>query len=179
MFRSEEPCAIATTLRPPASSAEKTRAAIPGVPAMPSPTTAITAIPLRAVTPSISPVSISWRKTRLTLATARSASDSGTVKPMELSDEPWKMVETDSRSASTAVNVRAAMPCTPTMPLPATVTTAWAGRRASALTGKPGSTCLAVTSVPGTSGWMNDRTCNAMRVPAMGISARGCRTLAP
>ena len=54
---------------------------------------------------------------------------------MELSDEPWKMVETDRRSASTAAKVRAAMPCTPTMPLPATVTTACLGSSASAFTG--------------------------------------------
>ena len=47
------------------------------------------------------------------LLTARSASVSGRVKPIELSDDAWKIVETDSRSASTAENVRAAMPWTP------------------------------------------------------------------
>ena len=45
------------------------------------------------------------------------------------------MVDTESPSASTAVKVRAAMPWTPTMPLPATVTTAWPGSMASAFTG--------------------------------------------
>ncbi len=45
MLRSDEPCAIATTLMPPVESAEKTRAAMPGAPAMPSPTTATTAMP--------------------------------------------------------------------------------------------------------------------------------------
>ena len=122
-------------LMPPPSSAENTRAAMPGVPAMPSPTTAITETPRRTLTPSINPVSISWRNAWLTPRTARSASDAGTVNPIELSDEAWKIVDTDSRSASTAAKVRAAMPWTPTMPLPATVTTACAGRIASALTG--------------------------------------------
>ena len=57
------------------------------------------------------------------------------MKPIELSDDAWKIVETESRSASTATNVRAAMPCTPTMPLPATVTIAWPRTIAIALTG--------------------------------------------
>ena len=59
MFRSDEPCAMATTLMRPAASAVNTRAAMPGVPAMPSPTTAITAMPGFAVTLSISPLAIS------------------------------------------------------------------------------------------------------------------------
>ena len=45
MFSSEEPWAMATTLMPPAASAEKTPAAMPGVPCMPRPTTAIVAMP--------------------------------------------------------------------------------------------------------------------------------------
>ena len=50
MFRSDDPWAIATTLMCADASAENTRAAMPGVPAMPSPTTASTAIPGFAVT---------------------------------------------------------------------------------------------------------------------------------
>lgn len=126
---------MATMLMPPDSRAVNTRAAMPGVPAMPSPTTAMTETPAREVTPSMRPLAISSRNTALTLFTARSASAAGTVKPMELSDDPWKMVETDNRSRSTAPKVRAAMPWTPTMPLPATVITACAGRTASAFTG--------------------------------------------
>ena len=48
MLRSDDPCAMATTLMPPASSAVNTRAEMPGVPAMPSPTTATTDICVRA-----------------------------------------------------------------------------------------------------------------------------------
>ena len=135
MFRSDDPCAIATTLMPAVASAPKTRAEMPGVPTMPSPTTAMTAMPGRAVTLSITPVASSSLKARRTLATPRSASVSGIVKPIELSDEAWKIVETDRRSASTAANVRAAMPCTPSIPLPATVTIACWRTIAIALTG--------------------------------------------
>ena len=45
MLSSDEPCAIAITLIREAESAVKTRAATPGVPAIPRPTTAITATP--------------------------------------------------------------------------------------------------------------------------------------
>ena len=53
MFRSDDACAIATTLMPPVSSAVKTRAEMPRVPAMPSPTTATTESEVRADTRSI------------------------------------------------------------------------------------------------------------------------------
>ena len=59
MLRSDEPCAMATTLMCAAASAENTRAAMPGVPAMPSPTTASTAMPGCALTLSIRPLAIS------------------------------------------------------------------------------------------------------------------------
>ena len=146
---------------------------------MPSPTTAITASPGRALTLSMAPVAISAAKARRRLATARSASASGTVKPIELSDEAWKIVDTDSRSASTAAKVRAAMPCTPTMPLPATVTTAWRGSTATAFTGYCGDTSRPATVVPGRVGSRNERTSSVIRVPEIGMRARGCSTLAP
>ena len=126
---------MATTLMPWVESAVNTRAATPGAPAMPSPTTATTAMPPRVDTLSMSPAASSLRNAWRRLATARSASVSGKVKPIELSDDAWKMVETDRRSPSIAAKVRAAMPCTPIMPLPATVTIAWPCTIASALTG--------------------------------------------
>ena len=134
MFRSDDPWAIATTLMLLDASAENTREAMPGAPAMPSPTTATTAMPLRALTLSMTPLASSSLASR-TARTPRGASASGTVKPMELSDDAWKIVDTDRRSASTAANVRAAIPWTPTMPLPATVMIAWPCTIASALTG--------------------------------------------
>ena len=55
MLSSEEPWAMAMTLTRPEARAEKTRAATPGVPAIPRPTTAITATPRRELTPSTRP----------------------------------------------------------------------------------------------------------------------------
>ena len=135
MFSSDEPWAIAITFTPPAARAEKTRAEMPGVPAIPLPTTATTATSPRDVMPSMRPVWSSSRKARRSAVTALPASPSGRVKPIELSEEAWKIVETESDSACTAVNVRAAMPGTPIMPLPATVTSAWLLIVARAFTG--------------------------------------------
>ena len=135
MFSSEEPCAIAITFTLCAASAPNTRPAMPGVPAMPRPTTATTATPRRAVTPSTSPAAISSRNADSRARTARAASASGSVKPIELSDEDWKMVDTDTPAAWTDANVRAAMPGTPMRPLPATVTSACPRIVASAFTG--------------------------------------------
>ena len=102
------------------------------------------------------------------------------MNPIELSDDAWKIVETERRSASIAANVRAAMPCTPIMPLPATVTIAWPvhdrqrlDRIRGRTSGAPTLRCRAL------SGSRNERTWSTIRVPAIGISARGCSTLAP
>jgi hypothetical protein len=57
------------------------------------------------------------------------------VNPIELSEDAWKIVETERPAAWTAANVRAAIPGTPTIPFPATVTIAWSAIRARAFTG--------------------------------------------
>ncbi len=62
-------------------------------------------------------------------------SAAGTVKQMECSDDACVMSETDTPSRCRAVNVRPAMPGTPSMPLPVTVTSACAVTADSALTG--------------------------------------------
>jgi hypothetical protein len=99
MFSSDEPWAMAITLTPPAARAVKTRAEMPGVPAIPFPTTATTAASPREVMPSMRPVCNSSRKARFSAATAFPASESGTVNPIELSDEAWNIVETERDSA--------------------------------------------------------------------------------
>ncbi len=66
---------------------------------------------------------------------ARAASAAGRLKPIELSEEDWKIVDTERPAAWIAPNVRAAMPGTPMRPLPATVTRAWPRIVASAFTG--------------------------------------------
>ncbi len=126
---------MAITLTRPEARAEKTRAATPGVPAIPRPTTAMTATPRLELTPSTRPARSSSRKACSSAATARSASAPGRVKPIELSDEDWKMVDTDTPAAWIAAKVRDAMPGTPMSPLPATVTSAWPRIVASAFTG--------------------------------------------
>ena len=179
MFSSDEPWAMAITFTAPAARAEKTRDAIPGVPAIPLPTTAITATPPREVIPSMRPAASSSLNARSRAFTARRASASGSVKPIELSDEAWKIVETERPSAWTAENVRAAMPGTPIIPFPATVTSDCPLTVARALTGYSSSVRRADTSVPGRSGSRKERTRSVIRLPSRGMSARGCSTLAP
>ena len=179
MLSSDDPCAMATTLIPPAASAEKTPAAMPGVPCMPSPTTAIVAMPVPTSTPSISPRPISPRNSRSRPSRASAASGSGTLKQIECSEEACEIRETEIRRACSAAKVRAAMPGTPSMPLPVTVSSAWPPAAVSALTGFRPAPTRSETSVPAESGSAKGRTYTGMRRPATGMSARGCSTLAP
>jgi hypothetical protein len=87
------------------------------------------------VTPSMRPEAISSLKTRRKASTARGASPSERVKPMEFSEEAWKIVETEMPSPWSAPKVRAAMPGTPIMPLPATLTRACEASTARPFTG--------------------------------------------
>ncbi len=135
MFSSEEPWAIATTLIPPAASAEKTRAAMPGVPAIPRPTTEIVESPESISTPSISRRAISSAKASRRLRRASFALACGTERQIECSEEAWEMSDTEIPSRWSAAKVRAAMPGTPSMPLPVTVRSAWPEIADSALTG--------------------------------------------
>ena len=158
MFRSDEPWAMAMTLTPAPARDEKTRPAMPGVPAIPSPTTAITArpVPRRDVVDEprgqLLPERLLERGHRP--AAPRTPAS---VNPIELSDEAWKIVETDSPSAWTAPNVRAAMPETPTIPFPATVTTAWWPDRGQRLHRVPGES-LAARDLGPRSVRVNERT---------------------
>ena len=98
MLSSEDPCAIATTLMPPRASAEKTRAAMPGVPAMPRPTTEIVERPSASSTPSISRRPISSAKAWSRLSRARAASPCGTERQIECSEEACEMSDTERPS---------------------------------------------------------------------------------
>ena len=62
---------------------------------------------------------------RSRLSRASAATASGTLKQIECSDDAWEMSETEICRACSAAKVRAAMPGTPSMPLPVTVTSAW------------------------------------------------------
>ncbi len=146
---------------------------------MPSPTTAIVAIAGLTSTPSISARAISPRNSRSNAVRASSASGSGTLKQIECSDDACEMSETEMPRPCSAAKVRAAMPGTPSMPLPATVSSAWPPAAVSALTGLRPALTRSETSVPGEVSSANGRTKTGMRRPATGISARGCSTLAP
>ena len=124
MLSSDEPCAIATTLISCEARAENTRAAIPGMPAMPRPTTAMVVMPLSTWMPSTSRRAISSWKARSRCSLAALASLSGTVKQMDCSDDAWVMSDTDMPCADRVAKVRAATPGTPKRPRPATVTSA-------------------------------------------------------
>ena len=88
------------------------------------------------------------------------------------------MSDTEMPCLWRAPNVRAAMPGTPSIPLPATVTRAWFAIAESAFTGYRSSVRRPEISVPARSGNWNGRTNTGTRPPT-GMSARGCSTFAP
>ncbi len=102
---------------------------------MPMPTTASVASPPTISTPSISLRPISSRKTSTSRSRARFADASGTLKQIDCSDDDCEISDTDVPCRYSASNVRAAMPGTPSMPLPVTVSSAWPPAADSALTG--------------------------------------------
>ena len=141
---------MATTLIPPAASAEKTPAAMPGVPCMPSPTTAIVAM----LGAHLDAVDLAPRDLAAELALERRRarprrSGSGTLKQIECSEEACEIRETEIRRPCSAAKVRAAMPGTPSMPLPVTVRSAWPPAAVSAFTGFRPAPTRSETSVPG------------------------------
>ncbi|OLB13878.1 MAG: hypothetical protein AUH07_05585 [Gemmatimonadetes bacterium 13_2_20CM_70_9] len=75
--------------------------------------------------------------------------------------------------------MRAAMPGTPSIPLPVTVRSAWCGMAESALTGYWSSVRRREISVPSEPGSANGRMRMATLRLITGTSARGCSTLAP
>ncbi len=85
--------------------------------------------------PSISPRAICSRNSSVRRSRARRAAPSGTEKQIDCSDDDCEMSETLIPSTCSASNVRAAIPGTPSMPFPATVSSAWPPTAESALTG--------------------------------------------
>ena len=120
---------------PTVDRAAKTRGTTPGVFAIPGPTTARVAMPGRTSTPSISRRAISSAKASSRADFARAALVWGTVKQIECSDEACEMSDTEMPLRCMAPKVRAAMPGTPSIPLPATVTSACSLTADTALTG--------------------------------------------
>ena len=117
---------MARTLTPAPASAPNTSAAMPGVPAMPSPTTLRMLWPVSASTSWICPSRSSTAKARRTVAAVRSASFSGTAKQIECSELPCEIRITEIPSSRSAPNSRCAVPGTPIIPAPSTLTSATA-----------------------------------------------------
>ena len=168
-----------TTSMPPVESAENTRRAMLGAPAMPSPTTATTAMPGRAVTLSISPAFNSSRNAARKLATARSASPaSGTVNPIPALGRCWRdgrdgetfCVDCDECPCRYAVDADHALPGDGHDRLAAHDRDCLdrIGRE-RALRGDFGTRLLRVYAI----------ITSATARSAIGMSARGCRTFAP
>ena len=135
MLSSDDPCAMATMLILASASAANTRAAMPRWPAIPIPTTATVASPERESMPSISPRAIWSRNSSVSRSRARRAAPSGTEKQIDCSDDDCEMSETLIPWRCSASKVRAAIPGTPSMPFPATVSSACPPTAESALTG--------------------------------------------
>ena len=151
MLRSDAPCAMARTLTPELPSAPNSLAAMPGVPAMPSPTTARMLQSRVTSTRWICPCRISLSKASRTTAAARSASAWASAKQIECSELPCEISATEMPCSRSAPNSRWAVPGTPIMPVPSTLISAIRSMLVIPLTGcaDAGS---AQMSVPGFSG---------------------------
>ena len=124
MLRSDDPCAIARTFTPAPARAANTLAAIPGVPAMPSPTTDRMLHARSTSTFWICPSRSSAANARRTVRSVRSASSSSTEKQIECSELPCEIRITEMPSSRSAPNSRWAVPGTPIIPAPSTLTSA-------------------------------------------------------
>ncbi len=124
MLRSEAPCAIARTLMPALPSVPKNRPALPGMPAMSSPTTAMIAQPFVTPTRCTCPSLSSTANARSTTVRTWSAASSRTAKQIECSELPCEISMTDTPASRSAPNSRSAVPGTPIMPAPSRFTSA-------------------------------------------------------
>ena len=112
------------------ASAENTRAAMPGCRPCRGPTTATVAMPgLHLDAVDLAARDLVGERARQALARRACAACSGTVKQIDCSDDDWVMSETEIPRWCSAAKVRAAMPGTPSMPLPADGDQRLAGRR--------------------------------------------------
>ncbi len=150
----------------------------PGMPAMPSPTTARMAI--SPVTPMLCtcPWASSWAKARSNTAVARATWPAGMAQQMECSELACEIRMTDMSSSRSAPNSRCAVPGTPIMPAPSRLSSATFSMLVMPLTGWL--LCgLAQINVPGFSGAKVLRIQIGMSRPIAGAMVWGWITLAP
>ena len=178
MFRSDAPCAIMRTFTPARPSESNSCAETPGLPAMPSPTTASAATPLLTVTSLIWRATSSRANASRTARSADTASPSRMVQQIECSDDPWLIITTDTPAWCSASNARAAVPGTPIMPAPSMFRMARPLKVVTPFTGcsGPGS---ALMRVPGCDGLKVLRAMMGMPRSKAGPMVCGWITLAP
>ena len=126
---------MATMFTPAFDNDVNMRDAIPGEPAMPSPTTASVAMPRCTSMPSSSRRDSSRANTFSSATRASAPRSAGTHRQIECSDDACEISVTEMPACWSAAKVRAAMPGTPSIPLPVTVTSAWLRTMESAFTG--------------------------------------------
>mmetsp|Transcript_248 Transcript_248/g.750 ORF Transcript_248/g.750 Transcript_248/m.750 type:complete len:211 (+) Transcript_248:1131-1763(+) len=124
MLCSDEPCASARMLMPALDSAVASLARMPFCSCMFSPTMATMLFEKVASTQEISFSSSSARKTFLRTSTAMAPWLPGTAAQMEYSEEAWAIKMQEMFSLRSALNMRDAMPGTPIIPVPSTLTSA-------------------------------------------------------
>ena len=169
---------MARTFTPESPSAVNTLAAIPGVPAMPSPTTARIAWSASTSTLWIWPSASSRSKARRTTAAARSACSCGIAQQIECSELPCEMRMTEMPSSRSAPNRRCAVPGTPIIPVPSRLTSATRSILVMPFTGSVEAGC-AQMRVPTFSGAKVLRIQMGMRSRTAGEIVCGWMTLAP
>ena len=151
MLRSEEPCAMARTLTPARASAPKKLAAIPGVPAIPSPTTARIVQSWVIVGGWICPYRVSDSNASSIARLATWTSDWSVAKQIECSELPWEIMTTETSASRRARKRRSEIPGTPIIAVPSRLIRAISPIEANPFTGDVGET-LAWIRVPGADG---------------------------
>src|SRR5450830_974747 len=178
MLHSDEPCAMDSTFTFARATAAKTFAAIPGVPRIPSPTAAMTAMGARAFTESIAPVRRSQRNSCSSAATVRARSPSGITSAMFCSEDACENMTTETPSRAVAENTRAAMPGMPVIPRPSRERRHIPGTAVTARMPFVPSPLDAIV-VPRISGRKELRMTSGIPSAIAGRTAGKCRTFAP
>ena len=178
MLRSDAPCAIARTFTPARARAENSRAATPGEPAMPSPTTASVVMPGVALTSTSWPAVTSRENVCRRWSRAAYASRSWTTQQIECSELPCEIITTEIPASRKAPNARSAVPGTPIIPAPSMLMSARPEKIVTPLIGWLASPS-AVMRVPGRSGAKVLRMTTGMPRLIAGDKVCGWMTFAP
>ncbi|MDL1885946.1 ABC transporter substrate-binding protein [Anaerolineae bacterium CFX8] len=179
MLHSDDPCAMAMTLMPRSPITENTRPATPGVPRIPAPTAVIittfsstsTRSMSRRASSAASSASIASRTFRAVLSVTR--------KQKLCSDDDCEIIRMLAPACALARKVRPAMPGTPIIPLPLTVSRLTFLMLVTALMTVCVRSPFSRMSVPGCCGLNVFRTRIGIPLSRIGWTVLGCSTFAP